>query len=251
MRTLISRFTVFAAFVLTLSLLGFAQGTQGSAAGSASAATASGADTGGKHQDKNKDMDQQKSGKSGSSDMNSSASAKVSSADRTFISKAAEGGLAEVELGQLAQDKAQDSKVKEFGKRMVDDHSKANDQLKSLASSKGVNLPSDLNAKDKAEKDRLSKLSGEQFDKAYMSHMVKDHTKDVIEFRKESQSAKDPEVKSFASSTLPTLEEHLKMAKSIAPQQSASARSDKSMKSSEKSMKTKGSSTSASNPPQE
>jgi putative membrane protein len=248
MRTLLSRFMVAIAFVLTLSLLGFGQGTQGSATGSASGATATGADTGGKHQDK--DMDQHKSSKSGSFEMNSSA-AKVSSADRSFITKAAEGGLAEVELGQLAQEKAKDSKIKDFGKRMVDDHGKANDQLKSLASSKGVNLPSDLNAKDKAEKDRLSKLSGEQFDKAYMSLMVKDHTKDVSEFRRESQSAKDPEVKNFASSTLPTLEEHLKIAKSIAPQQSASASSDKSMRSSEKSMKTKGSSTSASNPPQQ
>jgi putative membrane protein len=78
-------------------------------------------------------------------------------------------------------------------------------------------LPSDLDAKDKALKERLSKLSGEQFDRAYMKNMVRDHTKDVAEFRKESKSAKDNDLKNFASQTLPTLEDHLKQAKSIAP----------------------------------
>src|SRR5581483_255211 len=114
-----------------------------------------------------------------SSDMSSSSSsatgAQISSADKTFITKAAEGGLAEVELGQLAKDKAQDPKVKEFGDRMVTDHTKANDELKSLASQKGVTLPTEVSAKDKAEKDRLSKLSGDQFDRAYMKYMVQDH----------------------------------------------------------------------------
>jgi putative membrane protein len=142
--------------------------------------------------------------------------------DRHFIRKAGEGGLAEVELGKLAAEKGQSEDVKKFGQRMVDDHSKANDQLRQLAESKGVPLPTKLDAKDEATKDHLEKLSGEQFDRAYMNDMVKDHTKDVSEFKKESTAAKDPAVKSFASDTLPTLESHLKEARSIAPKEAAS-----------------------------
>jgi putative membrane protein len=100
---------------------------------------------------------------------------------------------------------------------MVDDHGKANDQLKQVASQKGITVPEKLNAKDAATKARLEKLSGKAFDRAYMQDMVADHTKDVSEFRTESKSAKDPDVKSFASRTLPTLKDHLKEAKSIAP----------------------------------
>ena len=150
--------------------------------------------------------------------------------DQHFVKKAAEGGLAEVELGKLATEKASSDEVKKFGQRMVDDHSKANDQLKQLASSKGIEVPTDLSAKDKATKERLSKLSGEQFDKAYMKDMVKDHTQDVSEFKKESTSAKDPDVKNFASQTLPTLEDHLKQARSIAPKENKEARMEKKSK---------------------
>jgi putative membrane protein len=145
------------------------------------------------------------------------SSGSLSSADQNFVKKAAEGGMAEVELGNLAKEKASSSEVKQFGERMVTDHSKANEQLKSIASEKGVTLPTTLDAKDQATKERLSKLSGEQFDRAYMNDMVKDHTKDVSEFKKESTSAKDPDIKSFASQTLPTLEDHLKEARQIAP----------------------------------
>jgi putative membrane protein len=147
--------------------------------------------------------------------MSNSSSTSLTSSDRQFIRKAAEGGMAEVELGQLAQEKGSSEAVKNFGKRMVDDHTKANDQLKQLASNKGVEVPQDLNAKDKMLKASLSKLSGDQFDKAYMKDMVKDHTADVQEFRKESTSAQDPDVKHFASETLPTLQDHLKEAQNI------------------------------------
>ncbi len=153
-----------------------------------------------------------------------SSTGAVAAADKTFMTKAAEGGLAEVELGQLAADKASNSDVKQFGKQMVDDHGKANDQLKSIAAQKGVNLPTDLNAKDKAEKDRLSKLSGEQFDRAYMQAMLKDHNKDVSEFKRESTTAKDNDVKNFASQTLPTLESHLDKAKSVASEVGATGK---------------------------
>jgi putative membrane protein len=132
--------------------------------------------------------------------------------DQTFVLDAAKGGMVEVELGKLAQEKAASTEVKNFGKRMVDDHSKANDELQSLAKNKNMTLPTDLAPKDKALRDRLSKLSGAAFDRAYMNAMLSDHRKDVSEFKRESTAGKDPEVKAFASKTLPTLEEHLKLA---------------------------------------
>jgi putative membrane protein len=132
--------------------------------------------------------------------------------DQTFVMDAAKGGMAEVELGKLAAEKASNNEVKQFGQRMVDDHGKANNELKSLASSKNITLPNELDAKDKAVRDRLSKLSGAAFDRAYMQAMLRDHRKDVNEFKRESTSGKDPEIKAFASKTLPTLEEHLKQA---------------------------------------
>lgn len=150
-----------------------------------------------------------------------SSSGKLAPADRQFIKKAAEGGLAEVQLGQLATEKADSQDVKQFGQRMVDDHTKANDQLKQVASQKGVTVPDKLSPKDAATKARLEKLSGKAFDRAYMRDMVMDHTKDVSEFRMESKNAKDPDVKNFASQTLPTLQDHLKEAKSIAPKTGA------------------------------
>jgi len=102
--------------------------------------------------------------------------------------------------------------VKKFGQRMVDDHSKANDELKTLAQQKNIPLPSGLDSKAKALQARLEKLSGAQFDRAYMQAMLADHRMDVSAFKKESTSGQDPDVKSWASKTLPTLEEHLKMA---------------------------------------
>ncbi len=142
----------------------------------------------------------------------SSALAVASSPDEAFMKKAAQGGQAEVELGQLAKDKGANDSVKSFGQRMVDDHSKANDELKNLASQKNVTLPTALSAKDQALKDRLEKLNGRAFDRAYIQAMVKDHREDVVEFQKESTSGADTEVKAWASKTLPTLREHLHMA---------------------------------------
>jgi putative membrane protein len=144
-------------------------------------------------------------------------SAKLGMSDQKFMKEAAQGGMAEVELGRLAQQKASSDDVKKFGQRMVDDHSKANDKLKELANAKGVNLPQSLNAKDQATKDRLSKLSGEQFDKAYMTDMLKDHKKDISAFQSESNMGHDVDVKNFATQTLPTLRDHLKDAQGIAP----------------------------------
>jgi len=136
------------------------------------------------------------------------------SADHQFVIDAARGGMAEVELGKLASEKAESAQVRQFGERMVKDHSKANDELKSIAQQKNITLPTAIDAKDQATFDRLSKLSGAQFDRAYMQDMLQDHRQDVNDFRKESQGGKDSEVKAWAAKTLPTLEEHLRLAQS-------------------------------------
>jgi putative membrane protein len=151
------------------------------------------------------------------SSMKSNMNPAVTPADRHFMDKAAQGGMAEVELGQLAEKNAASQEVKDFGKRMVTDHSKANDQLKQVASKEGVTLPTTLDAKDQATLDHLSKLQGAAFDRAYMRDMVADHKKDVAEFKQESTSAHSPDVKDWASSTLPTLESHLQEAEKVAP----------------------------------
>ena len=141
----------------------------------------------------------------------------LSVADQRFIKAAAEGGMAEVELGRLAQLKGSSDEVKKFGQRMVEDHDKANDKLKELAAAKKITLPEKPNSKQEATKNRLLKLSGERFDKAYMREMVRDHEQDVMAFRTESHSGRDPDVRNFATTTLPTLQDHLKEAESITP----------------------------------
>jgi putative membrane protein len=133
--------------------------------------------------------------------------------DTTFVNKAAQGGMAEVSLGQLASSKATNPDVKAFGDRMVTDHTRLNDELKQLAQSKGVTLPADVDQESKDTADKLSKASGKEFDKAYIDDMVKDHEKDVKEFEKQSKDAKDPDLKAWVTKSLPTLKDHLKMAK--------------------------------------
>jgi putative membrane protein len=136
----------------------------------------------------------------------------LAGADKSFVMEAASGGLTEVELGKLAEQKASNAQVKQFGSRMVQDHSKANDELKQVASNKGVQLPAEPDSKHQRDIKRLQGLSGTEFDRAYITHMVADHKKDVSDFQKEAKSGKDADVKAFAAKTLPTLQEHLKMA---------------------------------------
>jgi len=142
------------------------------------------------------------------------AAMRQTSGDSAFVTKAMQGGIAEVELGKLAEDKGSSETVKNFGKKMVEDHSKANDELKTIASGKGMTLPTAMDSKSETMKGRLSGMSGAEFDRAYMQDMVSDHQKDVAEFRKEANSGSDAEVKAFAAKTLPILEEHLKLAQS-------------------------------------
>ncbi len=139
-----------------------------------------------------------------------------SSSDREFMMKAAIGGMEEVELGRLATQKAASPDVKQFGQRMVDDHSKANSELMGLAARKAVSLPTALDKQHQDDVDKLSKLSGAAFDREYMSMMVKDHQEDVAEFEREAASGADTDVKQWAERTLPTLRQHLQMAQETA-----------------------------------
>jgi putative membrane protein len=139
----------------------------------------------------------------------------LSSHDYKFLVDAAKGGMTEVTLGKLAAEKGADPSVKQFGQKMADDHQKANDELMKLASQKGATLPTETTSGEKREVEHLRSLSGADFDKAYMDHMVKDHKKDVKEFERESKDAKDPEVQAFAAKTLPILQEHLREAEAI------------------------------------
>lgn len=140
----------------------------------------------------------------------------ISHADSSFLKEAAEGGMNEVKLGEIAKEKATNQRVKKFAQRMVDDHSKVNDEVRTLAAEKGVTLPSDIGLTHKASNKVLSVKTGDSFDKAYMADMVKDHKDDIAAFEKQAASGGDPDVKSFASKSLPTLREHLKMAEDIA-----------------------------------
>jgi putative membrane protein len=143
-------------------------------------------------------------------------SAQLSAADRKFVQEAAIGGMLEVELGRLAVQKAASDPVRQFGQRMVDDHSQGNEQLKAIAQTKGIALPDSLDAKHRKEVERLQKLSAAQFDQAYMKLMLEDHQQDIREFRKEATQGVDSNVKSFAASTLPKLHDHLAMAREAA-----------------------------------
>jgi putative membrane protein len=130
--------------------------------------------------------------------------------DEHFVHEAAIGSMAEVELGKLAMEKSSDAKVKALGQRMVTDHSKASDELESLAAKKDIELPKEIDSEHKATIDRLSKLSGEDFDRAYVSDMLKDHQADISAFRQQSESGQDAEIKAWAAKTLPTLQDHLR-----------------------------------------
>ncbi len=140
----------------------------------------------------------------------------VTGGDLAFMNDAAPGGMAEVELGKMAASKAQNAEVKAFGQKMVDDHSKAGEELKQLAAQKKVTLPPDVLPAHKQLMEKLSKLSGAEFDKEYVAAMVEAHEKDVAAFENVSKTAADADVKAFATKTLPTLKMHLEMIKAMA-----------------------------------
>lgn len=157
----------------------------------------------------------------------------LSRADHDFVLKASMGGQMEVELGRLAQDRAQNDEVKRFAARMVTDHGRVNDELRTLAATKGLALPAsgdgdaapgtgkrDAAARNDAgspqrELQRLQAVSSANFDREYMKAMVSQHKTDVALFQKAGASAQDAELKAFAQRTLPALQEHLQMARSL------------------------------------
>jgi putative membrane protein len=132
-----------------------------------------------------------------------------------FMVKAADGGMEEVQMGKLANEKATNQRVKNFGQMMVDDHSKAGDELKSLASQKNVTLPASMSDDHQKDMDDLNKKKGKDFDKSYMKMMVSDHEKDISEFEKAAKNATDGDLKAWADKTLPVLRKHLDSAKAI------------------------------------
>ena len=135
--------------------------------------------------------------------------------DVDFAVKAADGGMLEVELGKLALQNAASSRVKDFGQMMVDDHSKANAELKQTAMQKNITLPAAMSDKCQKMYADLSKKKGKDFDKAYMSAMVDDHKDDVDEFKKEADNGKDADLKSWAAGKVPVLQHHLDVAQNV------------------------------------
>jgi putative membrane protein len=139
----------------------------------------------------------------------------LSSADHRFIDEAATGGMAEVQEGQLAQQKASSSEVKQFASQMVTDHTEANNELVQIAQSKGVTPPAHPTRAERKSENGMKRLSGAAFDRHYASEQVKDHQKTVALFQKEANSGTDPELKAFAQKYLPKLQQHLQMAQAL------------------------------------
>ena len=139
-----------------------------------------------------------------------------SAADNTFYRTLAEGGMAEVDLARLAQQKSTDPKVKDFAQMMVNDHSAANKKLEALAASKQLAVPKTLDASHEAEKTRLEGLRGNSFDRAYAQSQVKAHEKTVSLLENEISSGEDADAKAFAQSVLPTIRHHLEAARTLA-----------------------------------
>jgi len=144
---------------------------------------------------------------------NGNPSKSLSADDQKFVKEAAVGGMYEVQAGQVAAQKATSAEVKQMAQHIVADHTQANEKLMSLAQAKGIqDLPKELDAKHQKKLDHLKKLSGAQFDREYSQMMVSDHKEDIKAFEKEAKNGSDADLKQFASTTLPTLNQHLSMA---------------------------------------
>jgi putative membrane protein len=135
--------------------------------------------------------------------------------DQAFLMKAAQGNMAEVQLGTVATQRAMADRVKQFAQRMVQDHGKAQQELANMAKEQNWALPTEISDEQKKDHERLSQLSGEAFDKAYMEHMVKDHAMDVALYERASANTEHADLKAYATRTLPTLKEHLAQAREI------------------------------------
>lgn len=143
---------------------------------------------------------------------------KLSSSDQKFLTEAARGSMKEVKLGEIARNQASNSAVKDFAERMVTDHGKANEDLRNLASQKGFELPTDISDEAQRDIDRLSKLSGNEFDREYTDAMMEDHQQDLKTFRDAAERADDSDVKAFASRTAGVIEQHMDTVKQLQAQ---------------------------------
>jgi putative membrane protein len=137
----------------------------------------------------------------------------LSATDRDFAHQAAVGGMAEVKLAKLALDRGQSTEVKQFARRMLADHSKANTELKQIADKKNLEIPTQLDDEHQKLYDKLSRLDGAEFDKQYMQVMVASHDETVRAFKQQAQAGQDPDLKHFAMKTLPVIERHEDVAK--------------------------------------
>lgn len=151
------------------------------------------------------------------------AAAKLSAQDDKFAREAAAGGMAEVALGTLATQKAPAEDIKQFGQRMVTDHTKANQRLMAIVKEKGITVPKELTGEHKVHHEQLSKAKGHDFDRMYLGHMVKAHEKTVKIFEQQAEKGTDASLRAFAQETLPTLREHLKLAQQLATAHGAHA----------------------------
>ena len=147
------------------------------------------------------------------------ATGQASPTDKMFVAKAMQGGKAEVELGQLTLQKSQNEQVKQFAQRMIDDHTKLNDQMKPVAQQLGVSVPNQVSKKDKQTMAKLQALSGPAYDQAYIKDMVKDHKQDLSEFQTEASSGQDQTVKDAATQGSQVIAQHLQMIQQIAKDQ--------------------------------
>ncbi len=155
---------------------------------------------------------------------NSGVRSSLSEFDRQFMVEAAQGGMAEVEFGKIAREKAFSNIVKEYARRMVVEHTQANNKLKALAQQKGVTLPTTIGKKNQDLKQDLSELSGAKFDREYMKEAgVESHEEQAKLFERQVQRGQDPEVKSFAAQTLPVVQKHLQHAQEITENRSTSS----------------------------
>ncbi|MBD2431524.1 MULTISPECIES: DUF4142 domain-containing protein [Fischerella] len=136
--------------------------------------------------------------------------------NQEFVTQATQGNLAEIELGQLAQKRAASAEVKQYAQQMITDHTQAQNQLKQLAAQKKLTVPQSVGEQNKQVAANLSKLSGADFDRAYMNQMVQDHQKTVSLFQREAEQGQDADLQAFASTKLPTLQQHLQQAQSLA-----------------------------------
>ena len=155
--------------------------------------------------------------------------------DAQFAKEAAQGGLAEVRLGKLAQERGSNETVKSFGQRMIVEHEAAGDHLKNAAAKEQIALPNDLSARDQQVYDQLSKLNGSEFDRAYAKDMVEDHQKDLAAFQREADNGRNQNIKTFAAQTVPMIQEHLnqarEMIKTVSPATSRHGKSKKRVQS--------------------